>query len=1141
MDFKFSRTFAVLSVATIAGFSAMAADVVPSEIVPANESTVEMIGKETGIKLVYDYEVFYASGFIPFSIDVTDVIGNKVGSATVTYTAGGWPVEESMTIRPENDITEPGVYNFVIPAGKILRTDTNDENAKMTLSYTVTGGAKSLTYLSPYRITPENGSTLSSLNEIVLKYTGYLDILPEAYDNPELAQVDLLDGDGNLVEKIDVYTSTDMATNITTVTITPSEPITIPDYYTLDLPKGMLMNPQDNSVLNERLLLSYIIDASAASKLNVTNVEPANGAVLQGIATDAIKVYFDKTPDLVDWSYMAKFLPLIDTNTGKAYCNLMANPNPWASPAYLGLVMEADLVTPGTYSLTIPAGFVCEDGNGDVVNDEVTFTWTVEGLSKPGDSTDLDKSFEFISVSYPSQIKLGGTYDYAALGGAIDSVMTSWDGEPSANPTAKPYFEDANGNRTEATAVRSNSGYGQILFNSAATAEWRSGEYTFVIPVNTFGTEEWAASGYTKGVCNPEIVIPFNYIQNPAIVDDDDNEPIVMSKFGWYGEDGTCIVNYLDKPETSPNIPGGATLVIGSNVNEKCMDVYVNIIDLTDGEYIWTAGTFRQQVTSETDIITINGKNAEGDFELQLATIEGYKLEFLSDHEYATEVGFYKQFDGVPEAQRYCYGTEVAHYYGETLGYQYADVEILNVSKPEGTQFDDVNDSSVTITFSKPVTMNSTLTKAYGYQGIVAYASMTSNDEGTEWTLTAPTSLLSNCTGVLDFRFAPRYEGQAIRSDKYYTSGQKDNTYITISYYCFLGGSAIAVSPAGGSEVEELYDFTFTAPTASHKNIGFQGVSPSGVRLNGNVLNAAGEVVATLVTTPDEIEATASGEYNIDCRMHLDKSVTAPGNYTLVIPGAYFMTGTESNSLANKPMTFEYTIAGDVEEQPMEVTFVFFGEDNNMAKMNAAIPNDAAEWPQDTSVAENSKLTVGSDAAADLAYLKLDGVTITSVKNTETAAIPCLYSSGKKYDNVTFRPYKNNTVTISAPEGYCIASMDFVTNTSSASGKVETWSTNVEGKTGEAVASADNNKNFTYKSPEVNVTDVNFVVNGTVQIKSLKVVLAENNLVGVATLEAEDMNATAEYFNMQGIKVQKPGKGMYIRKVGKTATKVIIR
>ena len=45
---------------------------------------------------------------------------------------------------------------------------------------------------------------------------------------------------------------------------------------------------------------------------------------------------------------------------------------------------------------------------------------------------------------------------------------------------------------------------------------------------------------------------------------------------------------------------------------------------------------------------------------------------------------------------------------------------------------------------------------------------------------------------------------------------------------------------------------------------------------------------------------------------------------------------------------------------------------------------------------------------------------------------------------------------------------------------------------------------------------------------------------GIESIESEDVTAPVEYYNLQGVRVMNPSKGLYIKKQGDKATKVVL-
>lgn len=1002
MNFKTLRSLAALIAVTAAGMSATASaqhlNIV--SVTPENGSTVESL-PNSGIVIKtdvnpdwYDWDNSYTGIYFGNLLDANGNIYCTANvQATADYSAGyPWPVNLNVTL-PYN-VTSDGTYTLTIPANTFCTDDENRyPNEEWTFRWTIgeAGGDEPADdSFESCLIMPENGSTVDKIgtSDIFVWFPGNVVLTDAAYDDNLLNCVRVKDEKGNVVAVSEILSeSYVIPQDRTYFNIQLNNEITEDGTYTFTIPAGVIAPWGAVTPSNAETTVTYTVynPANNTGFLNLKSVEPAQGEV---DTLDNIEVYFDKDCDW-DWGLdeSAKDFSIYNQDgVAVSSTTFRGVAGGWGSPYYAPFHFP-EISAPGTYTLTIPAGCFTQDGDTEVKNKEIVLTWTIADPNQGGGDDDTNCTYDFGFVNnYPAAD--GSNYDFAKEGGAIDRILVNWEGEHNDgkaffNPSVKPYIEDANGNRTVSTSASDFMGSTNVFFNSNDTKLWKSGAYTFVIPKGFAGTADWKSSGYKEGNCNPEIRVNFTYVQDPSISDVNNDFELEVSKFGFYNG-STCVVDFLQHPETVPNMTGGVSkkFVFGSNKNEMSMDIYLEVFDVTNGteegvaEWIWGAGTYRQQVTSVEDVRTINGKNSDNEFEVEFSN-SNFTMEFYQGHQYEVRIGLYKQFDGVPEAQRLCYDTYVARFSGTTKAYEYSPATIVAISKPEGADIASATDGAVTITFSEPmnITTSDNYTRILAGSGLAAYQSVVSNADRTQWTLVPSASTLSGCTGTCDYRFqAKDDEGRTFRSDVYYTSGQKDATYVTISYSCFLGGAAIAVNVPEG-EVESLYAFTFTAPSASHKNIGFQGTSASGKLIDIVLKNQNGDIVATMARGESDIVATESGEYNIDCQMHLDKEVTAPGTYTLCVPGAYFMTGTESNSTANKPMEFVYTIPGEVEPPVVEpfvtVTFSVGGNAGFAYKAprgeEATVAIEGSEdWQLDTLLVNGEDVTL--DVAADGVY-----------------------------------------------------------------------------------------------------------------------------------------------------------------------------
>lgn len=141
----------------------------------------------------------------------------------------------------------------------------------------------------------------------------------------------------------------------------------------------------------------------------------------------------------------------------------------------------------------------------------------------------------------------------------------------------------------------------------------------------------------------------------------------------------------------------------------------------------------------------------------------------------------------------------------------------------------------------------------------------------------------------------------------------------------------------------------------------------------------------------------------------------------------------------------------------------------------------------------------------------------------------------KKNDTYDLRVYTGSKFTIASPDKTEITKITFGVNDSKFSitpdeGSITdyVW-TNTTASTSAPMRVAAEGTN-----------EVVFSVGGTTQLKSVDVEYANSNTTGIADVNANE-NAPVEYFNLQGVRVENPQNGLYIRRQGSVVTKVIVK
>lgn len=845
--------------------------------------------------------------------------------------------------------------------------------------------------------------------------------------------IPVYDASGTEVRKLKLIQTQDWAAgwpppNVYTAFVMQGDnevPITADGTYTFTIPAGLFADDEGGGNPNLATKFTYYIgegggnvdptpdpDPEPVDKtvcyLNEADPDPSTTlSVLDKVVT----YWYQPNGDDADFSENVwnnaelKKLPVTDASGNVVATAIVGDEVDWSNfRVHYNVFIEPNITSTGTYSFTFPAGmFVDFAGEENYPSKATTLTYKVQGEAhgeEPGDST---PDFNYTGV-YPTE----GLVKFE--NGGLATFNLDFEAAVYVNNAKKPYIELPDGSTNEASLVTTGAAFGlgqQAIFGFNGTEQYKSGNYTVVVPEGTFGNAAWNSSNHANGKHNPEIRLSYTYEQDPNLVnDDDDGTPFeVLGATLTYGGKE---IDLTQEGLELDMIHGGSVLRFNTNKNEICKDAYFTITDLNadseDERVLWLAGTYRQAQTSVEDIHTINGKNANGWFEM--AIVDYYNMKLVKGHEYEVKMEVFLQYDGVPEAQKIANKKGEANFIikGTMEGYTYADVEIVEITpNPDSAEILDPENAVFSVKFNKPVEMAESYNKCQSAQAWVAYDSVTTDDEGYTWTFKIPASVVNSAEGQVNCRFAPRYEGKSLRVEEggfgfkaLYTSGNEEFAYQVMSYACYLGGTPIAVSPAADTTVESLYTFKFTAPTATGKNIGFQGVSATGALLNGILYNEANEEVARL--DRNDITGQPSGEYNLSETMHLDKEITTPGTYTLYIPGALFMTGTESNSKANCPMQFVYIIEGAPAPEDFRATACSVADNHKHSHLNVvfvdfdgavvAASDDACfELEYDGNVVATAPLTVVNNGETSRVYGHFDNVEMSEA-GTYTLVLP---------------------------------------------------------------------------------------------------------------------------------------------------------
>lgn len=197
-----------------------------------------------------------------------------------------------------------------------------------------------------------------------------------------------------------------------------------------------------------------------------------------------------------------------------------------------------------------------------------------------------------------------------------------------------------------------------------------------------------------------------------------------------------------------------------------------------------------------------------------------------------------------------------------------------------------------------------------------------------------------------------------------------------------------------------------------------------------------------------------------------------------------------------------------------EAAFTFLSDDTKVVTYNFTDPSSL------TPAQEEPEFGKSIGVAVNDVNFTAEDVTLVCAKGE--AGTDCrIWAGTSAYD---LRTYKNSTITLSVTNG------TFTSITFDGS------------KIGDEYISTDSG-NLTNKvwTADANTSSVEFTATMTTNINTITVTYVLNgNVNAIEDVEVES-NEAVEYYNLQGVKVDNPENGLYIRKQGSKATKVLVK
>ena len=253
------------------------------------------------------------------------------------------------------------------------------------------------------------------------------------------------------------------------------------------------------------------------------------------------------------------------------------------------------------------------------------------------------------------------------------------------------------------------------------------------------------------------------------------------------------------------------------------------------------------------------------------------------------------------------------------------------------------------------------------------------------------------------------------------------------------------------------------------------------------------------------------------------QTVDAPATVTINQNCYLHACGINADGIAGETSSVQYTVT-----EPTTAMFDF----NNVDDIKAAYTGTPG-----TLEASNST-SAGDTNNLDGKSLKKNGVEVTFADDGDGTPVRWWKSS----NTCDLRLYDNDTMTFTADNGLKLTSISFTV--SSVNGSKMNMTANIgndiDGTNSVWTPSSVSQSLARSAGDVTSVTFTNKVVdnnNKQTRISKIEVAFAPSTPTGIAGIEAE--NGEAVYFNLQGVRVQNPENGIFIRVQNGKATKIM--
>lgn len=586
----------------------------------------------------------------------------------------------------------------------------------------------------------------------------------------------------------------------------------------------------------------------------------------------------------------------------------------------------------GTYTVEIPAnvlmGIDSNDEYGPLNDEPVTLAYNITGAEGPVVSVEFEPNSIYPEPGFEFDLTTEPIMDNVSL---IYNKNVQLNGTPMATLAAE---DGSYSEQVEITTFIYEPGLFFIQNANLQNQPKKSGKYVYTVP----------AKAFTDGT-NYSAELTLEYEIKVAEGGDVDDVTVTGIEYTYDTED-VALVNDVELAAFADD----AKIIFNTTNNLSVGYIFMSVVDNNPLNPDDAQRNFESRASRL--LLEPLGSYWNDDEAPCINVVSDYV--FKEGHTYDVTYQLY-DFENPPYSRTLL--TEGAFTIkGTTKGYEYSDIEVLNVTPEDGTIFNEADEGIITITFSGPVKINEAKSEfAVNLNRRNLEGTVTMSDDNTEATIVFPADMLENATAAVNvYLYITDMEGKSL----FFGLDTGDESYLVLEYNCYLGTPDLTIEPATG-EIEEFDHIivSYVAANGENQSIAWANNFEAGPVTLTDLGSKEGRVFGYIrefetyetAMLPSDTGAPVEGVIAIIGYLENEAGekikITIPGTYVLNIPAASFNMGDGFSGFQCKQTYVTYTIVGEV---PDETVYDFspvskdvtFNEENTEAVVDLKFNED---------------------------------------------------------------------------------------------------------------------------------------------------------------------------------------------------------